>query len=206
MVPLGVDLDAVDKYTSEKKVSIASLLAASYGFMQASCNGEQAAVVLSIYNARDDSRYTHTFGALYRHYPLCLKWTSDMSADDFIRKTQENIMKCRVHTLYEPDPVPLDAAFAYQGENDVYLDFCGDSAIYEEIGDYEKEEFDFFIYRREDDLYCNLTYNSLRYSDKFVSDFLLDYKNVIHAFISGTAPSDIRNTVKSNALMEGNKW
>ncbi|MBR1445055.1 MAG: non-ribosomal peptide synthetase [Firmicutes bacterium] len=200
MVPIGVDLAKVDKYTSEKKISIASLLAAAYGFMQASCNGETSAVGLSIYSARDDARYIRTFGALYRHYPLCVKWNSDTSADDFVRDTQNNIMLCRLHSLYEPDVVPIDSGFAYQGEDiDSYFDFCGDKALYEEVQDYEEEGFDFFIYRREDDLYCNLYYNSLRYSDSFISDFLSDYRNVIHSLVDGIAPSEIKIvTVKNN--------
>ena len=199
LVPLHVDLAAVDCFTGQAKVSIASLLAAAYGFMVGNCNGEKAAVGLSIYSARDDARYARTFGAIYRHYPMCVKWTDDMSAVDFVRNTQENIMLSRLHALYEADPVPIDAGFVYQGEDlDDLFDFCGGKALYEEIEDYEEEGFDFFIHRRQDDLYCNLTYNTLRYSDKFVSDFLSDYANVIHALASGTAPSEIVTVTPHN--------
>lgn len=205
LVPLHVDLAAVDRFTEETKISIASLLAAAYGFMVGNCNGEKAAVGLSIYSARDDARYARTFGAIYRHYPLCVKWTDDMSAVDFVRNTQENIMLARLHALYEADPVPIDAGFAYQGEDlDDLFDFCGGKALYEEIEDYEEEGFDFFIHRRQDDLYCNLTYNSLRYSDKFVSDFLSDYTNVIHALAAGKAPSEISIVTPQNIGVKKN--
>ena len=205
LVPLHIDLDAVDRFAEEKKVSIASLLAAAYGFMAGSCNGEKAAVGLTIYNARDDARYTRSFGAFYRHYPLCVKWTDDMSAVDFVRNTQENIMLCRLHALYEADPVPIDAGFIYQGEVSNELnDFCGGNARYEEVQDYEEEGFDFYIYCKQDDLYCGLTYNSLRYSDKFVSDFLSDYANVIHSLTEEISPSEI-NVVTPNNIGVKNK-
>ena len=204
-VPLKVDLAAVDRFTEETKVSIASLLAAAYGFVVGNCNGEKAAVGLSIYSARDDERYARTFGAVYRHYPLCVKWTDDMSSADFVRNTQENIMLCRLHALYEADPVPIDAGFVYQGEDlDDLFDFCGGKALYDEIEDYEEEGFDFFIHRRRDDLYCNLTYNSLRYSDKFVADFLSDYADVIHALVSGTSPSGIYIATPQNIGVKKN--
>lgn len=206
-VPLAVELTALDLYTSEKKVSIASLLAAAYGFMVGSCNGETAAVGISIYNARDDARYVRTFGALYRHYPLCVKWAEETSADDFVRRTQENIMLCRLHALYEADPVPVDAGFAYQGElADILEDFCGDDALYEENEDFEDEDsvgFEFYVYRDRHGLRAKLSYNSLRYSAGFVSDFLSDYAGVIRALMSGTAPSEIEIVTAKKHLPHG---
>lgn len=101
-------------------------------------------------------------------------------------------MACRRHALYEGDSVPLSGAFAYQGEDlDEEFDFCGGKARYEEIEDYEEEIFDFFMHRRKDDFYCNLTYNTKKYSDAFVERFLKDYASVIHALADGRKVGDI---------------
>lgn len=207
VLPLALDLEALDRYADEKNVSIASLLAAAYGFMAGSCNGETAAVGITIYNARDDTRYARTFGALYRHYPLCVKWTEDMSADDFVRNTQENIMLCRLHALYEADPVPVAAGFAYQGEDlDLLEAFCGDAARYEEVEDNADESedgFELYVFRGRNGLRAKLSYNSLQYSDEFVSDFLSDYVGVVRAIVSGTAPSEIGIVTVKNHLLRG---
>ena len=115
-----------------------------------------------------------------------------MTAERFVKETQENILLCRRHALYEGDPVPLVAAFAYQGEDvDGDFDFCGGKARYEEIEDFEEENFDFFMHRRTDDFYVNLTYNTKEYSEAFVARFLENYAKVIHALAAGKKIAEI---------------
>lgn len=192
MVPLHIDLAAVDAFTKAQGVTDGSILAAGFGLLQSLNNGEQAAAVLTIYNGRDDIRYERTMGAVYRHYPLCVRWQEDMTAARFVKETQESILLCRRHALYEGDPVPLIAAFAYQGEDvDGEFDFCGGKARYEEFEDFEEENFDFFVHRRQDDFYLNLTYNTKEYSEAFVQRFMADYAKVIHALAAGKAVKEI---------------
>ena len=131
-------------------------------------------------------------GAVYRHYPLCVRWQEDMTASRFVKETQENILLCRRHALYEGDPAPLIAAFSYQGEDiEDEFTFCGAPARYEEIEDYEDEIFDFFLHRRKDDFYVNLTYNTLAYSEAFVDRFLKNYASVIHGLTAGKSIGEI---------------
>jgi len=192
MVPIHVDMPKVDAFTRSAGVTDGTVLAAAFGLLQSVNNGEQAASVLTIYNARDDARYQRTLGAIYRHHPLCVRWQEEMTAVEYVRQTQANIIACRRHALYEGDPVPLIAAFAYQGEDlDEEFDFCGGKARYEDIEDYEEENFDFFMHRRKDDFYCNLTYNTKEYSEAFVERFLKNYTKVIHALADGQKISDI---------------
>lgn len=186
MLPLHVDLKAVDAFTKANGVTDGSMLAAAFGLLQSLANGEQASAVLTIYNGRDDIRYERTMGAVYRHYPLCVRWQADMTASRFVKETQENILLCRRHALYEGDPVPLIAAFSYQGEDiEDEFTFCGAPARYEEIEDYEDEVFDFFLHRRKDDFYVNLTYNTLAYSEAFVDRFLKNYTIAIRGMAAG---------------------
>ena len=191
-VPIHVDLAAVDTFTKAQGITDGTLTAAAFGLLQGRNNGEQAGVVLTIYNGRDDIRFERTMGAIYRHYPLCVSWDENMGAGDFVRQTQENVLLCRRHALYEGDPVPLIVAFSYQGEDmDTGFDFCGGRAEYEEIEDFEEENFDFFVHRRSDDFYVNLTYNTKEYSEKFVETFLQNYARVIQALVAGMKPADI---------------
>ena len=107
------------------------------------CNGEQAGVILTFYNGRDDIRYERTMGAIYRHHPICVRWKEETTAEAFVRETQENILLCRRHALYEGDPVPLIASFAYQGDDmEESFDFCGGRAVYDEVADFEEESAD----------------------------------------------------------------
>lgn len=192
MVPLHIDLNAVDAFTKAHGITDGTILAAAFGLLQGRNNGEQAAAVLTIYNGRDDIRYERTMGTIYRHHPLCVRWQEDMTAERFVKETQENILLCRRHALYEGDPVPLIAAFAYQGEDvDGDFDFCGGKARYEEIEDFEEENFDFFMHRRTDDFYVDLTYNTKEYSDDFVARFLENYAKVIHALAAGKKIAEI---------------
>ena len=191
-VPIHIDLPTVDKFTKAQGITDGTLFAAAFGLLQGHRNGEQAGVVLTIYNGRNDIRYERTIGAVYRHYPLCVRWTDETTAAAFVRETQENVLLCRRHALYEGDPVPLIVAFSYQGEDaDDGFDFCGGRATYEEIEDFEEENFDFFVHRRKDDFYVNLTYNTLEYSEAFVARFLENYAKAIHALAAGEAPSKI---------------
>ena len=192
MLPLHIDLAKTDRFTKEQGITDSTLLAAAFGFLQGHCNGEQAGVVLTIYNGRDDIRYERTLGAIYRHYPLCVRWTGDMTAARFVKGTQDNILLCRRHALYEGDAVPLIAAFSYQGEDpDEGMEFCGGRARYEEIEDFEEEIFEFFVHRRHDDFYVNLTYNTCAYSEAFISRFLENYAKTVHALADGVKPSAI---------------
>ena len=191
-VPVHVDLAAVDAFTKAQVITDGTLTAAAFGLLQGRNNGEQAGVVLTIYNGRDDIRFERTMGAIYRHYPLCVSWDENIGAGDFVRQTQENVLLCRRHALYEGDPVPLIVAFSYQGEDmDTGFDFCGGRAEYEEIEDFEEENFDFFVHRRSDDFYVNLTYNTLEYSEAFVEKFLRNYARVIEGLVAGKKPADI---------------
>lgn len=192
LLPLHVNLAAVDAFTKANGITDGTILAAAFGLLQSLANGEQASVVLTIYNGRDDIRYERTMGAVYRHYPLCVRWQEDMTAARFVKETQENILLGRRHALYEGDPAPLIAAFSYQGEDiEDEFTFCGAPARYEEIEDYEDEIFDFFLHRRKDDFYVNLTYNTLAYSDAFVARFLKNYAAAIHGLAAGKAVGDI---------------
>ena len=195
-VPLHIDLTAVDAFTKANGVTDGSILAAAFGLLQSLANGEKASAVLTIYNGRDDIRYERTMGAIYRHYPLCVRWQDDLKASQFVKDTQENILLCRRHALYEGDAVPLIAAFSYQGEDiDGDFDFCGGKARYEEIEDFEDEIFEFFLHRRKDDFYVNLTYNTLEYSEAFIDRFLKNYTAAIHGLAAGKTLGEI---VKEN--------
>ena len=115
-----------------------------------------------------------------------------MTAAQFVKETQENVLLCRRHALYEGDAVPLIAAFSYQGEDiDGEFDFCGGKARYEEVEDFEEEVFEFFLHRRKDDFYVNLTYNTLEYSETFIDRFLKNYALVLHGLAAGENVGDI---------------
>ncbi len=189
---LELDQELVDRFTAENNVTTSSLFSAAYGFMQAHCNKERAAVTLTIYNGRDDAAFSRTMGCIYRHHPLCVKFDDEISAVGFVKQTETDILKCRMHALYHADPVPLITAFSYQGTDlEDPFEFCGGAAHYEEVEDYEYEVFDFFVHRRADGFYVNLTYNSLAYSEGFISWFLKSYAHVITELISGVKPSEI---------------
>ncbi|MBR3458760.1 MAG: hypothetical protein IKH16_11515, partial [Selenomonadaceae bacterium] len=182
----------VDAFLKAQGITEGTLFSAAFGLLQGHRNGEQAGVRLTLYNGRDDIRYERTIGALYRHYPLCVRWTADMAAEKFVKSTQENILLCRRHALYEGDPVPLLISFAYQGEDvDGSFAFCGGTARQEWIEDHADEIFNFYVYRRRDDFYVNLTYNTKEYSEDFVARFLKDYASVIHALAEGKRIGDI---------------
>ena len=190
---LDIAPEIVENYAAACKVTVGSLLSAAYGLMQASYNGEHSAVTLTIYNGRDDARYARIMGAIYRHLPLCVRYDDDMTACDFVRATQENILKCRAHLLYEPDPVPMITAFSYQGEDlPEPFPFCSGLASYEETEDYEEEIFDFFVRKRQNGFYVELTYNTLAYSKTFIDRFIKDYTMVLRSLTTGVRPADIR--------------
>lgn len=190
---LDIAPEIVENYAAACKVTVGSLLSAAYGLMQASYNGEHSAVTLTIYNGRDDARYARIMGAIYRHLPLCVRYDDDMTAQDFVRATQENILKCRAHLLYEPDPVPMITAFSYQGEDlPEPFPFCSGLASYEETEDYEEEIFDFFVRKRQDGFYVELTYNTLAYSKTFIDRFIKNYTMVLRSLTTGVRPADIR--------------
>lgn len=149
-------------------------------------------MTLTFYDGRDDIRYERTMGAIYRHYPLCVRWTDETTAAQFVKETQDSIMSCRRHALYDPDPVPLITSFAYQGEDaDAGMPFCGGLARYEEVEDHEDENFNFYVHRRHDDFYVCLTYNTKAYSEAFVARFLKNYATVLHGLAVGRKPSEI---------------
>jgi len=189
---LDIEPEIVENYAAACKVTVGSLLSAAYGLIQASCNGEYSAVTLTIYNGRDDARYQRTMGAIYRHLPLCVRFDDDMTARDYVRATEKNILSCRAHFLYEPDPVPMITSFSYQGEDlPEPFPFCSGLASYEETEDYEEEIFNFFVHRRQDGFYVNLTYNALSYSKTFIDRLLKDYAMVLRSLSTGVRPADI---------------
>ena len=51
--------------------------------------------------------------------------------------------------------------------------------------------FDFFLHRRKDDFYVNLTYNTLAYSNAFVARFLNNYTAAIHGLAAGKTLGEI---------------
>ncbi len=191
-LPIRLDLAAADRFAKEHGVTDGTLLAAAFGLLQGHANGERAGVVLTFYNGRDDIRFERTMGALYRHYPSCVRWTEAMTAGQFVKETQENILLCRRHALYEGDPVPIIISFAYQGEDtDEGFAFCGGRAQYDEVEDYEDEIFNFYVHRRQDGYYVALTYNTRAYSEAFVARFVENYAKAIRGLISGEKPSAI---------------
>jgi len=51
--------------------------------------------------------------------------------------------------------------------------------------------FEFFLHRRKDDFYVNLTYNTLEYSETFIDRFLKNYALVLHGLAAGENVGDI---------------
>ena len=199
LVPLHINLEAIDKFKMAQGVTVCTILSAAFGLLQGHCNGEQAAVSLTLYNGRGDMRYERTMGAIYHHFPLCVRWSPEMSAETFVKDTRENILLCRRHILYEGDPVPIIIAFSYQGNDinaDGDFDFCGGKTKYEKIEDFEEENFDFFIHRRSDDFYLNLTYNTKEYSEEFINNFIENYSKAVNGLVAGRKPIEIEANFK----------
>lgn len=126
-----------------------------------------------------------------------------MTAKEFLHETKENIMICRRNALYEGDSVPLITSFAYQGEDlEDDFEFCGGKAIYDEVEDFEEENFNFYIYRKKDDFYAHLTYNTKEYSNAFVSRFMENYSRALHGLIDEKSPSEIVKGFDKNTKKE----
>ena len=84
-------------------------------------------------------------------------------------------------------------AFSYQGEDlPEPFPFCSGLASYEETEDYEEEIFDFFVHKRQDGFYVELTYNTLAYSKTFIDRFIKNYTMVLRSLTTGVRPADIR--------------
>ena len=200
-LPIHADLELLDGLTKKCGITDGTLCAAAFGLLQGLCNGEQAGVILTFYNGRDDIRYERTMGAIYRHHPICVRWKEETTAEEFVRETQENILLCRRHALYEGDPVPLIASFAYQGDDmEEGFDFCGGRAVYDEVADFEEENFNFYIHRRKDDFYVDLTYNTKEYSEAFISRFLDRYVRAMHGLAEGKKPSEIAKEFEEESV------
>ena len=203
VLPVHAELAMVDRFTRDNGITDGTLCSAAFGLLQGHNNGEQAGVILTLYNGRDDSRFERTMGAVYRHYPLCVRWSDKMTAREFLRQTQENIMLCRRHALYEGDPVPLITSFAYQGDDlEDDFEFCGGKAIYDEVEDFEEENFNFYVYRKKDDFYAYLTYNTKEYSNAFVSRFMENYSRALRGLIDEKSPSEIVKGFDKNTKKE----
>ena len=92
-------------------------------------------------------------------------------------------------------------AFAYQGDDmEEGFDFCGGRAVYDEVADFEEENFNFYIHRRKDDFYVDLTYNTKEYSEAFISRFLDRYVRAMHGLAEGKKPSEIAKEFEEESV------
>ncbi|MBR1803751.1 MAG: amino acid adenylation domain-containing protein, partial [Muribaculaceae bacterium] len=195
---LNTSMERVDAFCAGNGVFKSSLFTAAYAFLLAKYNNEPESLFTTVYNGRNDKRFSHSVGMTVRTLPVYAKFTADTSVLDFIKQGQDQMTGCRQHDAYAFSDIINDlklqsnSMFAWHGEifnnktfNDIPMTSVrlGNSTL--EASLYLK------VFILNGKYHVKAEYNANEYSQALIAHFLESYEAVMEGFLTQEFLRDI---------------
>ena len=195
---LRTSTDAVDAFCKDNGIFKSTLFTQAYAFLLAKFNNEQQALFTTVYNGRLDKRLKRTVGMFVKTLPVYAKFDNDTTVLEFLRNGQEQMSKCREHSVYSYSDLMEDvrpqsnSMFAWHamlfsddrmGDKPMKVERIGNSTLDASL--YLKA----FI--RDGKLQVKAEYNSNEYSQQLIAQFLESYEAVVEGFLAKVSLRDI---------------
>ncbi len=195
---LSVDEKEVDEFCKKNDVFRSNFFTSAFAFLLAKFNNEQESLFTTVYNGRNDKRFSHSVGMVVKTLPVYAKFDNGTIVLDFLKAGQEQMRGCREHDIYSYSDIATDlnlqsnAMFAWHGNIFDNEQMGGKAMKTIRIGNstlaaslYLKA----FIFNGKYQIKAE--YNANEYSAELIGQFLESYEAVVNGFLTKEKLSDI---------------
>ncbi len=134
---VSVDMDALRSFCEEKQITLNALFTAAFGFVTGRYVYKDEAVFTTIYNGRNDSRFSSIISMLVKTLPVYCNLDGEKEIADYLKETGEqliNSMNADIYSFAEISRaygIKADILFAFQGDNFQFEEIAGEKAVLE---------------------------------------------------------------------------
>ncbi len=195
---LSLDLNRVEDYCKQNGVFKSTLFTTAYAYLLAKFNNEQESLFTTVYNGRNDKRFTRSVGMAVKTLPVYSKFTNDTTVLDLLLKGQEQMGGCRQHDIYTYSDLVTDlnlqsnSMFAWHGMLFDNETMGGKPMQTVRIGNSTIDaSFYMKVFIKDDKVQVKAEYNSNEYSSDFIAQILESYEAVLEGFLAQEYLKDI---------------
>lgn len=130
-----VNMEALYAFCKKKQITMNALFTAAFGFVTGRYVYKDEAVFTTIYNGRNDSRFSSAISMLVKTLPVYCNLDGERTVDEFLTETGEqlvNSMNADIYSFAEISRaygVKAEIMFAFQGDNFQFDEIAGEKAV-----------------------------------------------------------------------------
>ena len=195
---MDIDMARVDEYCKNNGVFKSTLFTTAYAYLLAKFNNEQESLFTTVYNGRNDKRFSHSVGMTVQTLPVYAKFTADTTVLDLLKQGQEQMSGCREHEVYTYSDLMTDmnlqsnSMFAWHGQLFDNETMGGKPMQTIRIGNSTLDaSFYLKVFIQDGKFNAKAEYNSNEYSREFIAQILESYEAVLNGFLSQEILCDI---------------
>ncbi len=208
---LSLDLGRVEDYCKQNGVFKSTLFTTAYAYLLAKFNNEQESLFTTVFNGRNDKRFTRSVGMAVKTLPVYAKFTNETTVLDLLLSGQEQMSGCRKHDIYSYSDIVTDlnlqsnSMFAWHGQLFDNETMGGKPMQTVRIGNSTLDaSFYMKVFIQDDKVQAKAEYNSNEYSRDFIAEILESYEAVLEGFLTQEYLRDINiATAGQVAILDG---
>ena len=201
---LNIDKGKVEEFCKANGIYKNTLFTTAYAYLLAKYNNEHESLFTTVYNGRTEPKLQHSVGMTVKTLPVYAKFTDETTVLDFLKDNQEQMEGCRKHELYAYTDLMTDlnlqsnSMFAWQGEMIGSTQLMGKPMQTIQLRNFTLEvPFCLTAYTVGDQYHARAEYNSNKYSEALIAQFMESYEAVLEGFLGQTCLRDIDICTKS---------
>ena len=201
---LNIDMDRVDAFCKDNDIKKSAFFTGAYAYLLAKYNNEQESLFTTVYDGRTEPKFQHSVGMTVKTLPVYSKFTDETTVLDFLKANQEQMDGCRKHDIYAYTDLMADlnlqsnSIFVWYGLLLDYTELMGKPMEAIQLRKHNEEApFCLTAYTVGNQYYVRAEYNSSKYSEALVSQFVESYEATLGGFLSQANLRDIDVTTAS---------
>ncbi len=201
---LNIDTDRVDAFCKDNDIKKSTFFTGAYAYLLAKYNNEQEALFTTVYDGRTEPKFQHSVGMTVKTLPVYSKFTDETTVLDFLKANQEQMDGCRKHDIYDYTDLMADlnlqsnSIFVWYGLLLDYTELMGKPMEAIQLRKHNEEApFCLTAYTVGNQYYVRAEYNSSKYSEALVSQFVESYEATLGGFLCQANLRDIDVTTAS---------
>ncbi|MBO5547187.1 MAG: amino acid adenylation domain-containing protein, partial [Candidatus Methanomethylophilaceae archaeon] len=192
----GASTEDIQKYCSEKGVTVNGMMCSVFGFVLSKFCGTEDPVFATVYNGRDDSRTAETVAMMVKTMPVVCHVKG--KTQDYVRGISQQLMDSMSNSVMsfaeisKEFGVKSDMLFVYQGAMFGFETICGAPA--EQIrlsSDLVKSPITFMLSEVKGKLHYECEYDKSLYSHGFVESLVDAFDTAVEGFLKRDELADV---------------
>lgn len=186
----AIDIGALKHFCETEQITLNTLFTAAFGFVTGRYVNKEEAVFTTIYNGRNDSRFSRIISMLVKTLPVYCNIDGEKPIADYLKETGEQLLNSMNNDIYSfaeisrAYGIKADILFAFQGDDFRFEEIAGQKAVSEELRlDTAKAPLSVDVMVQDGEILCQADYRSDMYEESTVAGLLDSLLMVVREFL-----------------------